>query len=183
MGKNNYACILKVPPLSETRLLQPGFIILQSSRMVPELCELSNSLMGIRTKWTCKIKDSGRLLAQCPLAGHASRGKENGIRIRHSQKVGCTAVVRTLFISSFFGPQNEVTSAIRTELTQLTRMFGERPNETIEQQRFCVLKTVKLEHKEHSASVLSDRKLYLGGGADVLEYRSYQSQLRTSISH
>ena len=101
VGKNNYVCILKVPPLSETCVLHPGVIVLQSSRMLRELCELLNSLMGIRTKWTCKIKDSGRLLEQCSTAGRVSMGRGNGIRSRHSQKVGCTAVARTLSISSF----------------------------------------------------------------------------------
>ena len=56
-------------------------------------------------------------------------------------------------------------------------MLGERTNETIDHQRFCVPKTATLEHKEHNASVVSDGKLFLSRSADVLVKAAIRSNL------
>lgn len=108
INKKSYIYILTVLPLSYICVLHPGITILQNSRVLRELCEMSNCFMVMKTKWTCKIKDYGRLLAQCTLSGHASKRKGKGIQSCQLQNVGCITEVRTVPIRFFFGSEYRV---------------------------------------------------------------------------
>lgn len=119
MNKKSYVCILRVPPLPYMCVLHPGTVILQNSRVLRELCDLSNCHMSI--KWTCKIKNYWRLLLQFSLYKNVSKKRWNGIQSPQSQKVSRTFEVRTVPVR-FFGSQDGFEIEVYNKRIDLAKM-------------------------------------------------------------
>ena len=78
--------IYRLPTSCPVDFIVPGVLLLENSKLLRGLCEMSDLARGFSSKWNCKKKGDRRLFASCTYSGSPSKSRSKGIRDRSSRK-------------------------------------------------------------------------------------------------
>lgn len=169
---------LSCPESREDVCVYPGVIIPFNAETLKSLCELAGLNTGERSRWACQVKDSGRLRAVFNRSGSPEKAKGVGKRKKVSQKVGCTAKATTRPMSN---DEEDVVECIANLCKEVSGDEHVRHNLDI-YKRFCVVRTVDLEHVNHVNESVEGESFFVHRMAQILDSRSIMSHLKHYLS-